>query len=266
MKRYLFFTATIALALALTAANNHLRGPWFIAAAFALLAVWLTVVTLGVTFLSLCFFVDAVTRLDTDERVIALTYDDGPDPQATRALLDLLDELSVQAAFFCIGEKVRAHPDVAREIVKRGHLLAMHGERHHWRSAFRLGAFWRRDIRACRDAIVEATGRTPALYRPPFGFTNPHLPGVLRRAGWTCVGWTIRSLDGVNLSIDRVVRRVTQRLRPGAIVLLHDGGREPQRVLTITRRIVQAARESGYRCVRLDAAPPVERGEKPQVI
>lgn len=248
MKHYLLFTAVIVLACGL-ALTRMVAPVWVIA---PLVLLWLLVVGLGVAFLPLKTFVPAVTQLPTDEPVIALTYDDGPDPRTTPALLDLLDELEVKAAFFCIGLRVREQPDLARQIVERGHLIANHSDRHAWCTPFGLSVHWQRKIEQCQTTIAKTTGVNTRFFRPPMGLTNPHLASALARTEHICIGWSIRSLDTRGASDDSVAKRVARRLRPGAIVLLHDGGLQPQRVLALTRRIVKDARQRGYRIARLD--------------
>jgi peptidoglycan/xylan/chitin deacetylase (PgdA/CDA1 family) len=162
-------------------------------------------------------------RVHADRGAVALTFDDGPDPLVTPAALDILDRAGAKATFFCIGERVRQHPALAREIVARGHAVENHSYTH---SPY-LG-FWgpgrvRRDVAAAQAAIADTTGVVPLFFRPPFGVRNPLLEPVLAAVGVHCVVWSARAYDTIARDAGLVVRRLTSALQPGAIVLLHDG-------------------------------------------
>lgn len=154
---------------------------------------------------------------------VALTFDDGPDPLVTPLVLDQLDRAGARATFFCIGEQVRRHAALAREIVARGHAVENHSYGH---SPY-LG-FWgprrvARDVAAAQDAIADATGVAPLFFRPPFGVRNPLLEPALAAVGVHCVVWSARAFDTVARDTGRVTRRLIAAMDPGAIVLLHDG-------------------------------------------
>lgn len=221
-------------------------------AGLALLLTYLTAIGLGVVFIRLRLFVDALCVLPTLERVVALTFDDGPVTTATPPLLDLLDELDVKATFFWVGRNVEQAPELAREVVRRGHGIGNHSYRHTWWLPLASSCVLRREVESAQRAIQHGTGQVPRLFRPPVGLTNPRLASVLRRVGLTCVGWTIRSLDTRAGPPESVVRRVIRRLRPGAIILLHDGAADPQRLVAIVRQLVEELARCDYRFVRLD--------------
>lgn len=157
-----------------------------------------------------------------DRRAIALTFDDGPNPSVTPALLDLLERADCRATFFLIGRFVRDCPALAREICTRGHLLGNHTDTHPnliWLSPQKIGA----ELERCQQAIGAATGSEPHWMRPPYGFRGPQLGGVLRRIGLRGpVMWTISAHDWVVQPRGRLERRL-QSVRGGDIVLLHDG-------------------------------------------
>jgi len=223
--------------VALLAAGN----PW----GGALVTIVAFTVTFGVVRMQSGIFGPVRT---TVEKGIALTYDDGPDPRSTPALLDLLKSHNVKATFFVIGEKVRAHPELVRRCHDEGHTVANHSHRHGMWTNLHFGPWMRREIGACQDAVEQATGVPPRHYRPPFGLMNPHVEAAAHSHGLEVVGWTIRSLD---TSRADAAERVLDLLEPGAIVLLHDGDIEQERVLATTRTILEAAREQGLEPVAL---------------
>jgi peptidoglycan/xylan/chitin deacetylase (PgdA/CDA1 family) len=160
-------------------------------------------------------------RLDTPE--IALTFDDGPHPQGTPAVLDALDAGGVKATFFMVGERVLAAPDVAREVAARGHAIALHGHRH--RCLLRLSAAAvARDLDAAHDAIATATGAQPGLHRPPYGiYTRPAL-ALVRARGYRPLLWSRWGHDWRRWTTpERIAREVTRDISPGEVLLLHDG-------------------------------------------
>lgn len=191
--------------------------PWGIACLPVLGAIWCC----G-TFLPNSRMFGPVARR-TEEREILLTIDDGPDPEDTPALLDLLDQHGRKAVFFVIGEKVRRFPELAREIVRRGHELGNHTMTHP------AGTFWcagsartRREIAECSRAIEEVTGRKPRWFRAPAGHRNWFTHPVLRELGLELVGWRKRAYDTIRRDVDGIVRDLTDGTEPADILLLHE--------------------------------------------
>ncbi|HWK44507.1 MAG TPA: polysaccharide deacetylase family protein [Stellaceae bacterium] len=154
---------------------------------------------------------------------VALTCDDGPDPVLTPLVLDLLDRHGAKASFFCIGERAARYPDLMREIVRRGHSVENHSDRHSFAFAcFGLGKI-RREILSAQARIEAATGQSPLYFRAPMGFRNPMLDPVLCRLGLRYVSWNRRCFDTIDGDADRSLRRLTDRLGAGDVLLLHDG-------------------------------------------
>ncbi len=153
---------------------------------------------------------------------IALTFDDGPDPDVTLKVLDMLDAHQAKASFFVIADKAAAHPDLIREIVRRGHSIENHSCRHP--SLF--GFFgWRAltaEIGTAQQIIAGITGRTPVFFRAPMGIRNPLLDPVIARFGLRYVSWTRRGFDTVARDPAVVLARLTRDLAAGDILLLHD--------------------------------------------
>jgi peptidoglycan/xylan/chitin deacetylase (PgdA/CDA1 family) len=190
---------------------------------------------------------------------IALTIDDGPDPEVTPAVLDLLDRLQVKASFFCIGEKAQRHPALCREIVARGHDVQNHSERHRHNFSLLGPRGYRRELQAAQDSIAAITGHRPQFFRAPAGLRNPFLGPVLARMGLRLAAWTRRGYDTRSGDADVVSRRLLPAVRPGAILLMHDGNcaRSPSGVpviLDVLPGLVRQASASGLRFVTLSHA------------
>jgi peptidoglycan-N-acetylglucosamine deacetylase len=195
-------------------------------------------------------------RRTEDAGAIALTFDDGPNPAVTPALLEVLEQNAVRATFFVIGRHVRAFPELAVEIVARGHAIANHTETHP--SLMLLPAERvREELLRCREAIAAATARQTIWMRPPFGFRGLNLDGIARGMGFAgVVMWSRWAWDWKPQPVGPVVERL-RRVSGGDIVLLHDGD---HRRLEGDRKHTLAAmeywlprwRDAGMRFVTLD--------------
>jgi peptidoglycan/xylan/chitin deacetylase (PgdA/CDA1 family) len=161
-------------------------------------------------------------RLD-DERV-ALTFDDGPDPDGTPAVLDALDAAGLKATFFMVGEQVKAAPALAREVATRGHEIALHGATH--RPHRELSPRDSKDEPAYGLGTLEAaTARKPRWFRPPYGVFNEHSYEAVRAIGLEPVYWSAWGMDWETISAERIFDIVERDLGPGVIVVLHDSAR-----------------------------------------
>lgn len=193
-----------------------------------------------------------LTRLPTHERAVWLTIDDGPSAQ-TLAMLDLLDAHAAKATFFVVGDRAQALPELVGEIVRRGHTLGNHSATHP--SAW----FWalpparmRREIDATQAVLVEITGQAPRWFRAVAGMANPFVAAHLKRHGLARVAWCARGFDAVAADPAAVVARIERGLRPGAIVLLHEGAAHGRNVDTLAL-LLRRLDALGYRTVLPEA-------------
>jgi len=193
---------------------------------------------------------------------LALTIDDGPDPEVTPAVLDALDAAGVKATFFCIAERVAQHPALAREIVARGHDIQNHTVSHRHSFSLLGPRGYATELAEAQRIIESVTGRRPTCFRAPAGFRNPFLAPKLARLGLTLVSWTRRGFDTREADPVRVLGRLTRGLAGGDILLLHDGHarRTPEGVpviLQVLPRLIERCHAAGLRPVRLcDALAP----------
>lgn len=225
---------------------------------------WLTWTGLAVAVPRLGFFLPVVHRGRAGNRTVALTFDDGPDPQATPAVLDALARHQVSAAFFVVGSRVEAHPDLVKRMDREGHLVGNHSFRHAWWTNFLWGNRLRREVVGTQEAVAAVIGRRPAFYRPPMGLTNPHLAGILRETGLTCLAWDVRTFD-TGSPPHRVHKRIAKQVRDGSIILLHDRGRDPEGAAGLVNDAIALLQGQGYRLDRLDRliGLPAYQGEQP---
>jgi peptidoglycan-N-acetylglucosamine deacetylase len=154
---------------------------------------------------------------------VAITIDDGPDPDVTPSVLAQLAEYRALATFFCIGARVERYPELAQEIVRRGHSIENHSQRHRHNFSLLGPQGIRSEIAHAQASITRVTGSPPRFFRAPAGLRNPFLEPVLARLQLRLASWTRRGFDTVNGNADAVYHRLTRTLKGGDILLLHDG-------------------------------------------
>jgi peptidoglycan/xylan/chitin deacetylase (PgdA/CDA1 family) len=191
-------------------------------------------------------------------REIAITIDDGPDPEVTPQVLDLLDAHGARATFFCIGERARRHRDLCADIVRRGHVVENHSQHHAHHFSMLGPRGFEREITAAQDTLEEITGSRPRFFRAPAGLRNPFLEPMLAKLDLHLASWTRRGFDTVRRDPDHVARRLLRDLTACDILLLHDGhaartasGRPV--VLEVLPRLLDACAADGLTPVTLRA-------------
>ncbi|MEW6415923.1 MAG: polysaccharide deacetylase family protein [Pseudomonadota bacterium] len=188
--------------------------------------------------------------------LVAITFDDGPDPAVTPQVLDLLDRYQARATFFCIGAQAERHPELCREIIRRGHAVENHSQHHrHLFSTFGP-ARMAREIDTGQRTLTRISGQQPLFFRPTAGLRNPFLDYLLARRGLTLASWTRRGFDTRCSNADKVARRLLRQLAAGDILLLHDGHAAHTTdgtpiVLAVLPQVLDAAAARGLRCVTL---------------
>jgi peptidoglycan/xylan/chitin deacetylase (PgdA/CDA1 family) len=196
------------------------------------------------------------THFAAEGEEVFLTIDDGPDPEDTPRLLDLLDRHRARAAFFLIGTRAARHPELVAEILRRGHTVGHHTQTHP------TGTFWCASAARVRSeldlatAVLRRAGAEPRWFRPPVGIKNVFLRRELAARGLACVGWNLRTHDCGSRDPARVADRALARVRAGDIILMHEGNsvRPPVRVAAIAR-LLAGLDARGIRCI-------VPRGEQ----
>ena len=203
-----------------------------------------------------------LTRLPGPARArgwVALTFDDGPDPEVTPQVLDLLDRHRARASFFCVAERACRHAELTRELARRGHGVENHTYAHpHAFGMYSPGGL-RREILRAQDALTGLAGRAPRFFRAPVGIRSPFLAFTLSGLGLSYVSWTRRGLDTVSRSPDAVLRRLGRGLAAGDVLVLHDGAsaRTPAGrpvVLEVLPRLLGAVAAAGLTAVTLTQA------------
>lgn len=213
------------------------------------LFAWSLILFCGCYFIGLNYFIDSVNdAAGTTDKVVALSFDDGPAPH-TAALLDILKDKKVEAAFFCIGRNLAGRESIIRRVVNEGHVIGNHSFSHHPLFDLFLAGKMQKDVQAMSDATMAVTGVRPVLFRPPFGVTNPTVAKIIKMNHYTSVGWNLRSYDTIKKDPADLRDKILRGLKPGGIILLHDTAPVTLQSLAL---IIDDIRAAGYRLERLD--------------
>ena len=186
---------------------------------------------------------------------IALTYDDGPNDPHTLRLLEVFARHNVRATFFLIGKYVRQRPGLAREIVAAGHVVGNHTFTHPL-LIFKRASEIRRELADCRSALQDAIGDHSRLFRPPFGGRRPAVLRIARDLGLVPVMWNVTGYDWNAPPAEVIERKVSQRIRGGDVILLHDGGHaamgaDRAQTVIATDRLIAKHKSDGYEFVTI---------------
>lgn len=167
------------------------------------------------------FFLPVICRGKAGTTAVALTFDDGPSPESTPVLLDLLARHGLHATFFVVGRKAAAHPELITDILDQGHSIGNHSLRHDPILMLRSAKTLQADIHDTQE-ILKGFGIHPYFFRPPAGISNPYLEKVLGREGLFAVNYSCRALDRGNRNIKNLAGKIIKKVRPGDIIMLHD--------------------------------------------
>jgi peptidoglycan-N-acetylglucosamine deacetylase len=178
------------------------------------------------------------------KKAVYLTFDDGPDPRWTPAILDALAKHNVRATFFVVGSQVEAHPELARRIVAEGHSL----QNHTW-SHPDMTTLGRSDaidqVTRSSNAIKKVAGTAPKCLRPPEGATNSAVQEIAGATGQAQVLWSVDTEDWRNKSTEKITSTVTDGLQPGAVILMHDGGGDRSATVAALPAVLQGMADAG---------------------
>jgi len=199
-----------------------------------------------------------ITRLRSAGLSVALTFDDGPNPEATPLILDALEARGVRATFFILGRHAEQWPDLVKRVADAGHAIGNHGYFHR-KLHFKSPSYVRTDLTLGTQAIERASGYHPRFFRAPHGFRSPWVTSIARSLGQRTVGWSFGVWDSDRPGADVIVDRILSKTEPGSILLLHDGdGYDPHGDRAQTAQavpvIVDRLLAEGYRFDLLDAA------------
>ena len=183
-----------------------------------------------------------IYSVEREDKVISVTFDASWGGDKTMAILDLLDQYNAKATFFLVGIWVDKYPELVQEIAKRGHEIGNHSDSHaHFTQI--SDAQIRQELKDCSDKIEALTGTRPTLFRPPYGDYNSKVITVVRDAGYEAVQWSIDSLDWKNRGVNDLVKRATNNVQKGDIILFHN---DSQYIVEALPAILQHYQAQGF--------------------
>ncbi|WP_271855192.1 polysaccharide deacetylase family protein [Patiriisocius marinus] len=186
-------------------------------------SIWLLVTMCGSGFIRWNYFFKSLySNPNTQEPIISITFDDGPHPEFTPRVLDLLKQHNAKATFFCIGNNIKANPKLLNQIINEGHTVGNHTYHHANNFGFLATNKVVGELNKTTTLIKEVSGKTVKMYRPAFGVTNPRIKRAIATTKLVSIGWNKRSLDTLPFSKEYTLKRITRNLKPGDVILLHD--------------------------------------------
>lgn len=214
-----------------------------------LVAARLAVLFWGVYFIHSGYYIKAFCSAQTNEKIIALTFDDGPDKTVTPALLDVLKKHNVKAAFFCIGRKIEGNETVIKKTDSEGHIIGNHSYSHSFFYDFYTAEKMKNDFEKADKTVFEITGKKMNFFRPPYGITTPAMKKAVNEKKYHTIGWNVRSMDTVQKDEKKLLNKLLENLKPGAVFLFHDTWAG---VIPLVDKFLTEATAQGYRVVRAD--------------
>jgi len=200
------------------------------------------------------YYCRVLCHVKTDEKKIAVTFDDGPDNAVTPVILEILKRHNIRAAFFAIGQKAEENPGLIRKIDIEGHVIGSHSYTHHfWFDLFGSKKMIT-DLQKTESVLNQILNKKIRMFRPPYGVTNPPLARVLKKMKYHIIGWSLRSKDTV-LQRDRLFERLTKRVKPGDIIIFHDTKENTPAVLD---KFIIFAKENNFSFERADRLLKIE--------
>jgi peptidoglycan-N-acetylglucosamine deacetylase len=240
--------AVFLLALmAIMISDNYWEVPFWIYS--LVVVVYLLVQAYGSIVLSAQFFVDVKSSGNVASAQVALTFDDGPVPKKTEQILDILDRYKVSAAFFCIGHRVKEHPELVKRIHSSGHIIGNHSYWHGKLFDLQTSAAIAKELADTNQVIFETLQVKPQFFRPPYGVTNPMVASAIAEGGFKTIGWSVRSFDTVIKDSEKLFQKVSSAVKGGDIILFHDFS---DSAIQILPRLIEHIQKSGLRIVRVD--------------
>ena len=220
--------------------------------------VYLGILAFGSIFIQFNFYFKSLNSGQTNQKQIAITFDDGPDSETTPNILSILEKHNATATFFCIGEKIERQKELLKKIDKLGHGIGNHSFSHS--NFFPLSSSKKitEELNKTTELIERIIGKKSKLFRPPFGVTNPSIAKALKNSGLISIGWNLRSFDTIHNS-KKALRKIKRNLKAGDIVLFHDDRKNTPEIL---ESFLPWLKENHFKVIGLDELLQIETYEK----
>jgi peptidoglycan/xylan/chitin deacetylase (PgdA/CDA1 family) len=186
-------------------------------------------------------------KLPPEKKVIALTFDDGPWPNTTAKVLDILKKNRIKSTFFVVGQNVKNYPDLTKQIVADGHIIANHTWHHWYHNMNAQAAAY--EVANTGDIIYQTTGVRTRLFRPPGGIMNNGVAAYAKNNKYAVIMWSADSMDYSRPAVPRLMNNIFREAKPGGIVLMHDGGGDRSHTVKALPEIISRFRKQGYEFV-----------------
>ncbi len=183
-------------------------------------------------------------KLSQGQKVIALTFDDGPWPESTAQVLNILKENNIKGTFFVVGQNVKNYPDLAKRVIAEGHAIGNHTWHHWYHYMNQQAAAY--EVDNTTNLIYKTTGVKTNLFRPPGGIMHNGVAAYARSSKYAIIMWSSDSLDYSRLNVPKLINNVFKLAKPGGIVLMHDGGGNRAKTVQALPEIIADFRKQGY--------------------
>lgn len=216
---------------------------------FIVLLVYSIILFYGSYFIHSNFYIKTICSANTTKKEIAISFDDGPATNYTQEILQVLKNENIKATFFCIGNRIEGNEKILQQINDEGHVIGNHSYSHHfWFDLFSSKKMLN-DMALMNKITREKIGLTPKFFRPPYGVTNPNLKNAIVKGNYIPIGWNIRSMDTVINDEEKLLEKITSKIKPGAIILFHDTSKT---TLAVLPAFIHFVKTNGYEITRLD--------------
>ena len=201
------------------------------------------------------FFTNAFCNAVTSEKIVAITFDDGPNNKFTPKVLSTLAEFDAKATFFVIGKNINGNENIIKQIDSGGHILGNHTFSHSFFIDFKSANGFKEELNKTSDEVFKIMGKRMKLFRPPYGVTTPGIAKASRELSYNIIGWNIRSLDTTNDNEEIITARVLKQIKSGAILLFHDTS---EKTINVLKQTLTFAKQNGYKIVSLQQLLEIE--------
>ncbi len=214
-----------------------------------LLLIYSLIVFYGCYYIRSNFFIEVYCASTTTNKEIAISFDDGPAQNYTPQILETLKVNNVEAAFFCIGNRIAGNETLLKKVNEYGHIIGNHSYSHHFFFDLFSSKRMLKELRRMDKETENLTGVKPKFFRPPYGVINPNLKKAIQEGNYITVGWSVRSMDTVITDEKKLLRKINKSIAPGAVFLFHDTSKA---TVDILPAFIKHVKELGYNFVRLD--------------
>ena len=196
--------------------------------------IYLALIIYGSSIIQANFYIQAHCYANTSEKVIALSFDDGPNREYTQQVLSILAQYDSSATFFVIGKNIQGNEVLLKQIDSDGHSIGNHSYTHSFFMDFKNLQGFKNELNQTTESVFKIIGKRMKLFRPPYGVTTPDLARASKELNYSIIGWSIRSFDTTAASAQIITQRVQSQIKPGAIILFHDSSDKTIQVLKQT--------------------------------